>query len=153
MYLNKELHMQPRLDFYNADPAIMKVLIGVENQLAKGTIDILTKELVRLRASQINGCAFCLDMHVTDALKEGESQRRLATVSAWRETPFFSDRERAALEWTESLTLVSQNHVPDAVWEAVRPHFTDAELMELTALITSINSWNRFAIAFRKMPT
>ncbi len=144
--------MQARLDFYTAEPAILKALIGVENQLAKGTIEILTKELVRLRASQINGCAFCLDMHVTDALKEGESQRRLATVSAWRETPFFNDRERAALEWTESLTLVSQNHVPDAVWEAVRPHFTDAELMELTALITSINSWNRFAIAFRKMP-
>jgi AhpD family alkylhydroperoxidase len=153
MYLNKEHHMQARLDFYTADPAIMKVLIGVENQLAKGTLDILLKELVRLRASQINGCAFCLDMHVTDALKAGETQRRLATVSAWRETPFFSDRERAALEWTESLTLVSQNHVPDAVWEAVRPHFTDAELMELTALITSINSWNRFSIAFRKMPT
>lgn len=145
--------MQPRLDFYSADPAIMKVLIGVENQLAKGTLDILLKELVRLRASQINGCAFCLDMHVTDAVKAGETQRRLATVSAWRETPFFSDRERAALEWTEALTLVSQNHVPDAVWEAVRPHFTDAELMELTALITSINSWNRFSIAFRKMPT
>ncbi len=145
--------MQPRLDFYAADPAIMKVLIGVENQLAKGTLDILLKELVRLRASQINGCAFCLDMHVTDAVKAGETQRRLATLSAWRETPFFSDRERAALEWTESLTLVSQNHVPDAVWETVRPHFTDAELMELTALITSINSWNRFAIAFRKMPT
>lgn len=144
--------MQTRLDFYTADPAIMKVLMGVENQLAKGSIDILTKELVRLRASQINGCAFCLDMHVTDALKAGETQRRLATVSAWRETPFFSERERAALEWTEALTLVSQNHVPDAVWEAVRPHFTDAELMELTALITSINSWNRFAIAFRKMP-
>ncbi|WP_353157295.1 carboxymuconolactone decarboxylase family protein [Herminiimonas fonticola] len=144
--------MQTRLDFYTADPAIMKVLIGVENQLAKGTLDILLKELVRLRASQINGCAFCLDMHVTDAVKAGETQRRLATVSAWRETPFFSDRERAALEWTESLTLISQNHVPDAVWEAVRPHFTDAELMELTALITSINSWNRFAIAFRKMP-
>ncbi len=144
--------MQTRLDFYTADPAIMKVLMGVENQLAKGSIDILTKELVRLRASQINGCAFCLDMHVTDALKAGETQRRLATVSAWRETPFFSDRERAALEWTEALTLVSHNHVPDAVWEAVRPHFTDAELMELTALITSINSWNRFAIAFRKMP-
>ena len=144
--------MQTRLDFYTADPAIMKVLIGVENQLAKGTLDILLKELVRLRASQINGCAFCLDMHVTDAVKAGETQRRLATISAWRETPFFSDRERAALEWTESLTLISQNHVPDAVWEAVRPHFTDAELMELTALITSINSWNRFAIAFRKMP-
>jgi AhpD family alkylhydroperoxidase len=144
--------MQARLDFYHADPAIMKVLLGVENQIAKGTLDVLLKDLVRLRASQINGCAFCLDMHVTDALKAGESQRRLATISAWRETPFFSDRERAALEWTEALTLVSQDHVPDAVWEAVRPHFTDAELMELTALITSINTWNRFAIAFRKMP-
>src|SRR3546814_4185225 len=97
-------------DFYAADPAIMKVLIGVENQLAKGTLDILLKELVRLRASQINGCAFCLDMHVTDAVKAGETQRRLATVAAWREAPFFSDRERAALEWPESLTLISQNH-------------------------------------------
>ncbi|MDR2331193.1 MAG: carboxymuconolactone decarboxylase family protein [Comamonas sp.] len=144
--------MQTRLDFYTADPAIMKALLGVENQLAKGSLDILLKELVRLRASQINGCAFCLDMHVTDAVKAGESSRRLATVAAWRETPFFSDRERAALEWTEALTLVSHDHVPDAVWEAVRPHFTDAELMELTAVITSINSWNRFAIAFRKMP-
>ncbi|HWT70795.1 MAG TPA: carboxymuconolactone decarboxylase family protein [Oxalicibacterium sp.] len=145
--------MQTRLDFYHADPAIMKVLLGVENQIAKGTLDVLLKDLVRLRASQINGCAFCLDMHVTDALKAGETHRRLATVAAWRESPFFSERERAALEWTESLTLVSQNHVPDAVWEAVRPHFSDAELMELTALITSINSWNRFAIAFRKMPS
>ncbi|MEJ5151044.1 carboxymuconolactone decarboxylase family protein [Comamonas sp. MYb396] len=144
--------MQTRLDFYTADPAIMKALMGVENQIAKGSLDILLKELVRLRASQINGCAFCLDMHVTDAVKAGESSRRLATVAAWRETPFFSDRERAALEWTEALTLVSHDHVPDAVWEAVRPHFTDAELMELTAVITSINSWNRFAIAFRKMP-
>lgn len=91
-------------------------------------------------------------MHVADARKAGESERRLATVSAWRETPFFSERERAALEWTEALTLVSQHHVPDSVWEAVRPHFTEAELVELTLLITSINSWNRFAIAFRKMP-
>lgn len=144
--------MQTRLDFYTADPAIMKALMGVENQIAKGSLDILLKELVRLRASQINGCAFCLDMHVTDAVKAGESSRRLATVAAWRETPFFSDRERAALEWTEALTLVSHDHVPDTVWDAVRPHFTDAELMELTAVITSINSWNRFAIAFRKMP-
>ncbi|GAB2711302.1 MULTISPECIES: carboxymuconolactone decarboxylase family protein [Comamonas] len=144
--------MQTRLDFYTADPAIMKALLGVENQIAKGSLDILLKELVRLRASQINGCAFCLDMHVTDAMKAGESSRRLATVAAWRETPFFSDRERAALAWTEALTLVAHDHVPDAAWEAVRPHFSDAELMELTAVITSINSWNRFAIAFRKMP-
>ncbi len=144
--------MQTRLDFFTTDKDAMKALMGVENQVAKGTLDILLKELVRLRASQINGCAFCLDMHVADARKAGESERRLATVAAWRETPFFSERERAALEWTESLTLVSQNHVPDAVWEAVRPHFTDAELVELTLLITSINSWNRFSIAFRKMP-
>ena len=145
--------MQTRLDFFNADQDAIKALMGVEKHINKGTLDILLKELVRLRASQINGCAFCLDMHVTDARKAGESERRMATVSAWRETPFFSERERAALEWTESLTLVSQNHVPDSVWDTVRPHFTDAELVELTLLITSINSWNRFAIAFRKMPS
>lgn len=144
--------MQPRLDFITADKDAIKVMMGVENQIAKSTLEHLLKELVRLRASQINGCAFCLDMHSTDARKAGETDRRLATVAAWREAPFFSDRERAALEWTESLTLVSQNHVPDAVWEAVRPHFTDVELVELTLLITSINSWNRFSIAFRKMP-
>ncbi|ARU06541.1 alkylhydroperoxidase [Comamonas serinivorans] len=145
--------MQTRLDFYAAHPAIVKALMGVEQQIAKSPLDTLLKELVRLRASQINGCAFCLDMHVAEATQAGESPRRLATVAAWRETPFFSDRERAALAWTESLTLVSDNHVPDAVWEAVRPHFTDTELVELTALITSINSWNRLAIAFRKMPS
>ena len=144
--------MQSRLDFYTANPDVLKAQMSVENQIAKSKLDHLLKELVRLRASQINGCAFCLDMHVTDALKSGETQRRLATVAAWREAPFFTDRERAALEWTESLTLVSQNHVPDSVWEAVRPHFTDAELSELTLLIGSINTWNRFAIAFRKMP-
>jgi len=128
-------------------------LMGVENHINKGTLDIQLKELVRLRASQINGCAFCLDMHVADARRAGENERRLATVSAWRETPFFSDRERAALAWTESLTTISDNHAPDSIWEDVRVHFTDAELVELTLLITSINSWNRFAIAFRKMPT
>ena len=145
--------MQTRLDFLATDKDAIRVMMGVENQIAKGTLDILLKELVRLRASQINGCAFCLDMHVTDARKAGETERRLATVAAWREAPFFSDKERAALEWTESLTLVAQSHVPDAVWEAVRPHFTDAELVELTLLITSINSWNRFSVAFRKMPS
>jgi AhpD family alkylhydroperoxidase len=145
--------MQTRLDFLNTHKDVVKALTGVEAQINKSSLDILLKELVRLRASQINGCAFCLDMHVADARKSGETERRLATVSAWRETPFFSDRERAALEWTESLTLISQNHVPDAVWEAIRPHFSDAELVELTLLITSINSWNRFSIAFRKMPS
>lgn len=144
--------MQTRLDFYAANMDVIKAQMGVEAQIAKSKIDHLLKDLVRLRVSQINGCAFCLDMHTTDALKLGETTRRLATIGAWRETPFFTDRERAALEWAESLTLVSETHVPDSVWEAVRPHFNDAELVELTLLITSINSWNRFAIAFRKMP-
>jgi AhpD family alkylhydroperoxidase len=145
--------MQTRLDFAAADKETYRVMAAVETHIAKGTLDHLLKEMVRLRASQINGCAFCLDMHVAEARKAGESERRLATVSAWRETPFFTDKERAALEWTESLTLVADSRVPDAVWEAVRPHFSDAELIELTLLITSINSWNRFAVAFRKMPS
>ncbi|MBC8741661.1 carboxymuconolactone decarboxylase family protein [Paraburkholderia sp. UCT31] len=110
------------------------------------------QEQVRLRASQINGYAYCVDMHTADARKGGETERRLATVVVWRETPFFTDRERAALEWTEALTLVSHDHVPDAVWQAVRPHFSDEELVDLTLLVSAINAWNRFAISFRKMP-
>ena len=144
--------MQARLNFL-ADKDTIKAMMGIETQINKGSLDQLLKELVRLRASQINGCAFCLDMHANDARKAGESERRINTVSAWRETPFFTERERAALEWTESLTLVAQDRVPDAVWESVRPHFNDAELVELTLLITAINSWNRFSIAFRNMPT
>ncbi|MFM0213634.1 carboxymuconolactone decarboxylase family protein [Paraburkholderia sediminicola] len=144
--------MEQRLDFYKANPAAIKVLLGVEERIGKSALEKSLTELVRLRASQINGCAFCVDMHTTDARKGGESERRLATVVVWRETPFFTDRERAALEWTEALTLVSQEHVPDAVWQAVRPHFSDEELVDLTLLISAINAWNRFAIAFRKLP-
>ncbi len=144
--------MEQRLDFYKANPAAIKALLGVEERIGKSALEKSLTELVRLRASQINGCAFCVDMHTTDARKGGESERRLATVVVWRETPFFTDRERAALEWTEALTLVSQKHVPDAVWQAVRPHFSDEELVDLTLLISAINAWNRFAIAFRKLP-
>lgn len=144
--------MESRLDFYKANPDVIKVLMSVESQISKGGLDIALKELVRLRASQINGCAFCVDMHVTDARAGGETERRLATVVTWRESPFFSARERAALEWTEALTLISHDHVADVVWQEVRPFFNDAEIMDLTLLVTSINSWNRFAIAFRKMP-
>ncbi|MFM0505180.1 carboxymuconolactone decarboxylase family protein [Paraburkholderia caffeinilytica] len=144
--------MEQRLDFYKANPAAIKALLGVEERIGKSALEKSLTELVRLRASQINGCAFCVDMHTTDARKGGESERRLATVVVWRETPFFTDRERAALEWTEALTLVSQEHVPDAVWQAVRPHFSEEELVDLTLLISAINAWNRFAIAFRKLP-
>jgi AhpD family alkylhydroperoxidase len=142
--------MKQRLDFYKASPLAIKAMMGLEAQIEKSALEKPLTELVRLRASQINGCAFCVDMHTTDARKGGETDRRLATVVAWRETPFFSERERAALEWTEALTLVSVDHVPDTVWAAVRPYFSDAELVDLTLLVSAINGWNRFAIAFRK---
>lgn len=145
--------MEQRLDFYKASQGALQAMLGLEEQVNKSGLEKSLLELVRLRASQINGCAFCMDMHVTDARENGESERRLATLSAWRETPFFTDRERAALEWTESLTLVAQDHVPDATWQMVKPYFSDAEIADLTLLIVAINGWNRFAIAFRKMPT
>jgi AhpD family alkylhydroperoxidase len=145
--------MESRLDFYKANLDAVKPLMVLEERISKSALEKPLTELVRLRASQINGCAFCVDMHSTDARKNGETERRLAAVVAWRETPFFSDRERAALEWTEAVTLIAQNHVPDAIWEAVKPHFSDAEMVDLTLLVAAINSWNRFSISFRKMPT
>ncbi|QGZ59991.1 MULTISPECIES: carboxymuconolactone decarboxylase family protein [Paraburkholderia] len=144
--------MQPRLDFYQANPLAIKALLALEERIGKSTIEKPLIELVRLRASQINGCAYCVDMHTSDARKNGETDRRLATLVTWREVPFFTPRERAALEWVEAVTLVAQSHVPDAAWECVKPHFSDAEVVDLTLLICAINSWNRFAIAFRKTP-
>ena len=144
--------MAPRLDFYKASPEVMKAMGALEQQIANSGLDKILTDLVRLRASQINGCAFCIDLHTTDARKAGENERRLATLSVWRETPFFSDRERAALEWTESVTRVADTGVPDAVWERVHPHFTPAELVNLTLVVTTINAWNRFSISFRKQP-
>ncbi len=144
--------METRLNFYKTGPDAMKAMSALEQQIAKSGLDKPLVDLVRLRASQINGCAYCVDLHSGDARKAGESERRLAGVVVWRETPFFSDRERAALEWTESVTLVAQTHVPDEVWERVKPHFTPEELVNLTLLISAINAWNRFAIAFRKLP-
>jgi AhpD family alkylhydroperoxidase len=144
--------MTSRLDFYKAGPDAIKAMLALEQRIAKSGLEKPLIELVRLRTSQINGCAFCLDMHSADARKAGEDERRLATLSAWRETPFFSERERAALEWTEAVTLVSQDHVPDSVWASVHGQFSPQEITDLTLLIVAINGWNRFAIAFRKMP-
>ncbi|HKT93039.1 MAG TPA: carboxymuconolactone decarboxylase family protein [Paraburkholderia sp.] len=144
--------MQARLDFYKASPEGTKAMIALEERASKSSIEKPLAELVRLRASQINGCAYCVDMHTTDARKGGETDRRLATVSVWRETPFFTERERAALEWTESVTLLAQTHVPDEVWERVKPHFSDQEIADLTLLIIAINGWNRIAVTFRKTP-
>jgi AhpD family alkylhydroperoxidase len=109
-------------------------------------------ELVKTRASQINGCAFCIDMHTKDARAMGETEQRLYALDAWRETPFYSDRERAALEWTEAVTLIADNHVPDELYNRVEQHFAPEELANLTLAITTINAWNRFSIAFRAVP-
>ena len=109
-------------------------------------------ELVKTRASQINGCAFCLDMHTKDARHRGETEQRLYCLSAWREAPFYSDRERAALEWTEALTLISESDVPDELYQRTLQHFSEAELANLTLAVVAINGWNRFAISFRAVP-
>lgn len=109
-------------------------------------------ELVKTRASQINGCAYCLDMHTIDARAAGESEQRLYVLSAWREAPFFTDRERAALAWTEAVTLVSETHVPDDVYEEALRHFSEEELVNLTWAIVVINGWNRMAVSFRAQP-
>src|SRR5882672_5097912 len=124
--------MQPRLEYAKAAPAAVKAMLDLEKYVRQSGLETPLLELVRLRASQINGCAYCLDMHTKDARAEGETEQRLYTLSAWRETPFFTDRERAALAWTEAVTLVHQSKVPDAVYEETRQHFSDEELVNLT---------------------
>ena len=144
--------MEPRLNFFKANPDAMKAMSALEQHISQSGLENPLVELVRLRASQLNGCAYCIDVHTADARKAGENERRLAMLSVWRETAVFNDRERAALEWAESVTQVADTHVPDAVWERVSPQFTPAELVDLTLLVNTINAWNRFAIAFRKLP-
>ena len=143
--------MKPRFNLAIA-PEAYRAVAGLEGYLKRSGLEPNLLHMIKLRASQINGCAYCVDKHSDDARKAGESERRLANIVTWREAPFFSDRERAALEWTESLTRVEQTHVPNDVWESVKPHFTPEELVDLTLLVGTINSWNRFAIAFRKLP-
>ena len=128
-------------------------MLGLDQQIARSGLEKSLVELVRLRASQIHGCAYCIDVHSADARTAGEGERRLATIAVWRETPSLNDRERAALEWTESVTRVAVTRVPDDVWERVKPHFTLDELVDLTLLVNTINAWNWLAIAFRKLPT
>lgn len=144
--------MEPRLNFYKSGPDAMKAMAGLEQRIALSNLERPLVELVRLRASQMNGCAYCIDAHTIEARKGGEQDRRLATLAVWRETPFFSARERAALAWTEALTAVADSRVPEATWQEVKAHFTPMDVVDLTLLITTINAWNRFALAFRKWP-
>lgn len=144
--------MEPRMSYGKAAPGIMNAMHGLESYLAECGLEPRLKELVKLRASQINGCAFCVDMHSLDARALGETEQRLYALPVWHETPFFTERERAALLWAEKLTLISVDHVPDEVYEQVRQHFTEKELADLTLVIATINAWNRFAISFRSVP-
>ena len=127
-------------------------MYGLESFVKSCGLETSLLELVKLRASQINGCAFCIDMHTKDARAEGETEQRLYLLNAWREAPFYSDRERAALEWTEAVTLVSETHVPDDVYERVSKQFTPQELVNLTLAVITINGWNRLSISFRVPP-
>ncbi|WP_434562323.1 carboxymuconolactone decarboxylase family protein [Pseudomonas sp. Z5-35] len=144
--------MQPRIDFYAASPDAYKAMLALETAVSKLGLEKSLLELVRLRSSQINGCAFCIDMHTADARESGETERRLYAVTAWREAPFFTGRERAALAWTEALTRLSDTHAPDADYGLLSEHFTPKEMVDLTVAINAINGWNRLAVGFRKMP-
>lgn len=145
--------MEPRVDIRNAGPGAYQAMLGLEAYVHREWHNEPSLiELVKMRASQINGCAYCLDMHSKDARANGETEQRLYTLNAWRETPFFTDRERAALAWTEAITLINVDHAPDHVYEEVRKHFTEAELVSLTMAIVAINGWNRLSIGFRAVP-
>lgn len=141
-----------RLDYSKISPNPLKGLLEIEKYVAKSPLDKTIFELVKLRASQINGCAYCLDMHTKDARAAGETEQRLYLLSAWRETAFYSEKERAALEWTEAMTLISQNEISDSLYEKVEKHFEENEFMALTMAIVAINGWNRLAIGFRTEP-
>lgn len=145
--------MEPRLDATKVAPDAYKAMSALEGFVRKhSNLEPALLELVRLRASQINGCAFCLDMHTKDARAAGETEQRLYCLDAWRECPFYSERERAALEWTEAVTKISEGHARDEVYESVRKSFSEAELVNLTLAIVTINGWNRLSIGFRAVP-
>lgn len=140
--------MQERLDFANTYPAGYKALRALQAQVNASSLEKPLMELVKIRASQINGCAFCLDMHTRDARIQGEREARLHLLPAWREAPVYSERERAALAWTEALTLIAESQAPDAVYDEVCRHFSEKELVNLTVAIGMINVWNRLCVPF-----
>lgn len=144
--------MEPRINYLKAARGVYEAMLGVEKYLNQSGLEEKLLDLVRLRASQVNGCAFCIDMHWKDLRSLGEEEQRLYGLDAWQESPYYTDRERAALTWTEAVTNLHQGHVPDQVYEKVRTLFTEKELADLTLTIASINAWNRLGIAGRTVP-
>src|SRR5882762_8256625 len=141
--------MESRFNYVKAAPGAYKAMLGLEQYLHECGLEESLIHLIKLRASQINGCAYCLDMHWKDLRATGETELRLYSLDAWRECPYYSDRERAALAWTEAVTLVARGQVPDSIYEDVRPHFSEKELADLTLALAAINAWNRLSIAAR----
>jgi AhpD family alkylhydroperoxidase len=141
--------MQARLNAFQAAPDLMKAVLALSEASKASSIETAIRELVKIRASQINGCAFCLEMHTREARALGETEERIYLVSGWRESPLYTERERAALAWTEALTLVAETHAPDDVYAEARKQFSDQELTELTVAIGLINLWNRIQVGFR----
>ena len=144
--------MRARLEYGKVAPGALDAMLGLETYVHGAGLEPTLLELVKVRASQINGCAYCLDMHTKDARSRGETEQRLYAVAAWHDAPFFTERERAALSWAERVTLVSETKVPDAAYEEARRHFGEKELVDLTLAIVAINGWNRLAVAFRTVP-
>jgi AhpD family alkylhydroperoxidase len=144
--------MEPRLEAFKIAPQAYAAMVTLQKYVDSCGLERSLLELVRLRASQINGCAYCIDMHTKIARALGEAEQRLYLVSAWRESPFYSERERAALEWAEAVTLLRETNVPDDVYQRVKQHFTALEIVNLTAAVSMINMWNRMSVSFRTVP-
>lgn len=147
-----ETTQSARIDVTKVAPEAYQAVAGLERYVRQSGLEPSLLDLVRMRASQINGCAYCIDMHSKDARAAGETEQRLYALDAWRETPFYTDRERAALAWTEAVTLVNHGHVPDEVYELARKQFSEKELVDLTLAVAAINTWNRISISLRAVP-
>ena len=144
--------MESRLDYAKVAPEGARAMYGIEKYIAGCGLERPLLELIKIRSSQINGCAFCIDMHTKDARAAGETEQRIYALYAWRETPFFTDRERAALLWTETVTRIGERGVPDDVYAEAREQFSEKEMVDLTWAVAAINAWNRVAISFRSVP-
>jgi AhpD family alkylhydroperoxidase len=144
--------MSMRIDYDKVAPEMVKAMLELEKLVSSSPLEKSLVDLIKLRVSQINGCAYCVEYHSTDARKRGETERRLQAVCVWQESPVFTDSERAALAWAEAITLISKTHVPDDIYQQVRKYFDEKATVDLTMAIITINSWNRLAVSFRKIP-